>query len=73
MATTTKLVMVFGTTVGDKVTLSYNHVKSNTEATDIQDLAAGIIANGSIFAKVPVIATSAKLVTTTETEVELED
>ena len=66
------LVMKFGTTLGETVTFSYKYVKSNMETITVQDLADGIIANGSIFASVPVIARSAKLVTTTESEYELD-
>ena len=67
-----KLVLSFATTDGETMTLAYNYIKSNVDTMAVQDLADGIVANGSIFAKVPVIAKSAKLITSTETDIELD-
>ena len=67
-----KLVMRFGTSSGDTTTLSYNYIKPDIDAEHVGVLMAGIITNGSIFANVPVIEKSAKLVTTTESEYELD-
>ena len=73
MATTVnKLEMKFGTSEGDTLTLSYKYVKSTMTDEDVTVLMSTIITNGSIFASVPVISRSAKLVTTTESEYELD-
>lgn len=74
MATTTtaKLVMVFTSATGDDVTFSYNHADTEMAASSVQALVQGLITNGSIFAVPPVAAKSAKIVTTTSEDVDLE-
>lgn len=71
MAATTKLVMTFTGTNNNDVTLSYNYAKSDASTANIKSLIQGIITNGSIFSNPPVSAKEAKLITTTETEVDL--
>lgn len=66
----TRLQMVFTTSEGDSQ-MSYNYVKPNISGATVQTVANAIITNGSIFAKVPTAIKSAKLVTTTETLVDL--
>ena len=67
-----KLVLSFATADGETVTFGYNYAKSNLQAIAVEELMAEIINGGSIFAKVPVLAKSAKLVTTTETDIEID-
>ena len=67
-----KLVMEFATAYGETATLSYNYAKVNASEQSVRALASGIIANGSIFAKVPTATKSAKIVTTTETPFNLD-
>ena len=71
MAESTKLVFGFETSTGKSMTLSYNYAKPAASAANVKALANGIIANGSIFANVPVTAKSAKNVTTSEHEYDL--
>ncbi len=71
MASGTKLVLGFQNAAGTSMTLSYNHVKASATTANVKALMNGIIANGVIFANVPVVAKSAKLVTTTEDEYDL--
>lgn len=72
MATTTKLVITYATSEGSSTTHSWNHAKTNISGEQASAIASTTIANGSIFAKVPVLAKTAKLVTTTDTELEIE-
>ncbi len=71
MADSTKLVIGFETSTGKSMTLTYNHAKPGATAANVKALMNGIIANGSIFANVPALAKSAKIVTTTESEYDL--
>ena len=67
----TKLVMTFATNSGTTTKFSYNHTDPEVTAVAIRALATGIISNGSIFQAVPTLAKSAKLVTTSEQDIEL--
>lgn len=66
MASGVKLVLGFETSTGKALTLTYNHAKPAPQEEKVKALVNGIIANGSIFTKVPAVAKSAKVVTTTE-------
>ena len=66
----TRLVMTFDTASGT-TTFNYNYVDPEVTAVAVRALATGIISNGSIFAAVPLTAKSAKLVTTSESDIEL--
>lgn len=68
---TTKLQFQFSTSDGSKFNQSYNYVNPSVSTPAVRALASGIVANGSIFKKVPLSALSAKLVTTTETVIDL--
>ena len=67
-----KLVLTFATADGTTTTLAYNYAKSTVQDIAVRDLVSGIISSGSIFSHVPVIAKSAKFITATEKDVELE-
>ena len=67
MATSLKL--VFNTALGETVTHSYAYADPEATSQQIASLSSVIIANGSLFATTPISLKSAKLVTTTETDV----
>lgn len=69
----TKLVMDFKDGNGDTVRISYNYADPEVQTSSVKALVNGIIANGSFFTKPPVSASAAKLVTTTETAIDLSD
>lgn len=69
--TTSRLSMTFGTSTGDEVSFGYSYADEEASIADIKALVAGMIANGSIFKKVPAVAKSAKIVTTTTTPISL--
>ena len=71
MANTTKLIMQFGTDAGETMSLSYNYIDPAVDAENVQALAETILTGGSIFEKNPIMIKAAKLVTTTETDVDL--
>ena len=73
MANTSKLVMEFATLDGQTVTMSYNYVKSDLGVAFVKALTQGIVTNGSIFAKVPALPKSAKIVTTSESAYDLDE
>ena len=66
MAEGTKLVLAFETSTGKSFSLSYKYAKPAPQLQKLKDLASSIVANGSIFTKVPAVAKTAKIVTTTE-------
>lgn len=70
MATGTKLQITFETMSGVK-TASFANAKPGATTSAVKALAAAIIANGAIFNSVPVRATAAKTVTTSENEYDL--
>ena len=69
---TSKLVMTFLTSSGDTTILSYNYIKPDITNPQVNAILQSMITYGSVFANVPVEAKSAKLVTTTENEFELD-
>ena len=66
-----KLVMTFADANGDDIIFSYGYVDDELPNSAVKALVNGIIANGSIFTRVPVTAKSAKIVSTTETVFDL--
>lgn len=70
MASTTKLQLVFETSSGSK-TWSFNYAKTSATLANVKALGAAMIANGSIYEAPPLVFKSAKQVTTTETEYDL--
>ena len=73
MAAGTKLVMTFLDGLNEERNFSFSYAKASASAANIKALAGLIITNGSIFQHVPVTAKSAKLVTTTETGIDISD
>ena len=69
--TNTKLVLTFAKANGDSLSQTYSNAKSNVSSANVKALMEGIIANGAIFTSVPAVMKSAKIVTTTETAVDL--
>lgn len=72
MATTatTKVVIQCATAEGTSVNYSYNYINPSAQDADIVALASGIVANGSIFEKVPVLLKTIKMVTTTTEDID---
>ena len=66
-----KLVLTFSDAGGSDIKISYAHADSEVEASDVRTAVQTIVTNGSIFTKVPASAKSAKLVITTESDIEL--
>ncbi|MBQ3402266.1 MAG: DUF2922 family protein [Synergistaceae bacterium] len=71
MAAGTKLVLTYDNASGGAVSFTFNYADSAAEASDVRALVNGIITNNAVFENAPVTAKSAKLVTTTETEIPL--
>ena len=68
-----KLVITFVDADSANRDFAFNYAKSNATTANIKALAQGIITNGSIFENVPVSATTAKLVVTSETNIPVTD
>lgn len=66
MATGSVLKIVYNTADGNTVTHSWRYASINATQPNVTALINSTIANGSIFAKVPVSAKSAQMVVTTE-------
>ena len=66
-----KLVMTFADANSDEVKFSYSYADKDASNTSIRQLVAGMITNGSIFTNAPVASKSAKIITTTEKEIDL--
>ena len=73
MAAGTTLVLTFIDDIGAERDFIFRYAKPAATAANIRLAAQTIIANGSIFTHVPVTAKSAKLVTTTETDVDISE
>lgn len=73
MANTRKLVCTFLDNEGNTMNLSYNYIMEASELddADVKALMNAIITNGSIFERTPTTAKSAKIVVTTEEEVDI--
>lgn len=71
MADSTKLVMTFTGTNGKNLQLSYKYANEEVQNATVNALMNGIIENGAIFATVPAAKKAAKVVITSESEVEL--
>lgn len=66
-----KLALTFIGANGSNMKLNYGYINEEVEPTDVRTLAQTIITNGSIFSNPPVSSKSAKLIVTTETDIEL--
>lgn len=73
MAVGTKLIITFLDASSTERNFTFNYAKSNATTQNIKALAQGLITNGSIFTNVPVTAKSAKLVVSTETDIDISD
>ena len=71
MAAGTKLVCTFVTSDGSSETFTFNYAKPGATTANVKALMNTIIANGEIFAKVPVTAKDARTITTSENEYNL--
>ena len=71
MAAGSKLVLTFEAGDGSPFVHVYNYADPEATAADVKALVNGIIANGSIFARIPVTAKSAEIVSMTEKEISL--
>ena len=71
MSSTARLILTFASAAGEDVKFSYSHANTEAQEADVQALAAGLIANGSIFQVPPVTAKSAKIIITTEEDISL--
>ena len=67
----TKLVIDPADANNETTKYSYNYADGEVTTSRVKSLVTALITNGSIFEKVPVAAKSAKLVVTTETEVDI--
>lgn len=68
-----KLSIEFATLDGRTLTMNFNYVKPDLGVAYVKALANGIVSNGSIFAKVPAVTKSAKIVTTSEEDYDLSE
>lgn len=66
MAAGSVLKIVYNTAEGNTVTHSWRYANADATQNNVNTLINTTITNGSIFAKVPVSAKSAQMVTTTE-------
>ena len=66
MAAGTKLVITFLDAYNAERNFSFSYVKYNATNASVKSAIQAIITNGSIFTHVPVSVKSAKMVTTTE-------
>lgn len=73
MASGTSLVMSFFDGENNSVNFTYKYADPQVQASTVKTLSQAIITNGSIYANTPVTAKSAKLVTTIETPISLDD
>lgn len=70
MAASSKLILRFGTTSGEK-NFSYNYGNAEATSVSIKNAMQAFIDNGSIFKYPPLTMISAKVQLTTETEFDL--
>ena len=67
----TKLVLTFAGSNGSTATHNFSYADPEATVASVKALMNGIIANGSIYANVPLTVKSAKTVTTPETVYDL--
>ena len=66
-----KLVMGFTKANGDNISITMKYAKQDVSTANIKSLMEGIVANGSIFEKVPAAIKSAYIETTEKTAIDL--
>lgn len=69
--TTHKLQLGFLDTNSENVTFNYSHAKNNPASADVKALMQGMITNNAIWQKNPATMSSATLVTTTKTAIDI--
>ena len=72
MANSMKLVMTLKCEDGKEHDFSWKYAQEAPRTSDANALAQALITNGSIFENVPVEATAAKVVITTEEEIDID-
>lgn len=73
MADSRKLVCTFKDSDGAEFNMSFNYASSEMAANSVKALMNGIVANGSIFEKTPVSAKGAKVVVTSESDIDISE
>lgn len=73
MASGTNLVMSFYDGEMKTVNFTYKYADPQVQASSVKALSQAMITNGSIYANTPSTAKGAKLVTTIETPISLDD
>jgi len=71
MATSTRLSLDFSDSHGNLINMTYSNAKNNVTDAQVKALMQGIIANGSIFADIPVTIREAHVITTEAIPVDL--
>lgn len=66
-----QLVLQFRDANSGNIRFTYKYANPEVTSSEVKSLVAAMITNGSIFEKVPVIAVSATLQTTTETAIDI--
>ena len=73
MADSMKLVITCKCEDGKEHNFGWKHAQEMPELTDVKALAQALVTNGSIFENVPTEATSAKVVVTSENDIDISD
>ena len=71
--TSSKLSLGFHDASNNSFTLNYAYAKSDVSSSVVRALMNGIISNGDMFMTQPTTKTGAKLITTTTTDLDVED
>lgn len=72
MDTIYKLIFTFATMEGTTMTLTISNVNPDVNVAAVKAFASGVVSNNVIFESQPVLQKSAKLVTQTTTEYDLD-
>lgn len=73
MASSMKLVITCKCTDDKEHQFSWKYSKEVPRETDVKALASALVTNGSIFEYVPAQATGAKIIVTTEDEIDISE
>jgi len=66
-----QLVLQFKSANNEDIKFTYRYANPDVTSSEVKALVAALITNGEIFAKVPSVAVSAALQTTTSTEIDI--
>ena len=69
MTETSKLKLVFADATGNDLSFTLQHANKSVSGAEVKALMNGMISNGTIYETAPVAITSATMITTTETEI----